>query len=522
MSKSKTAERSRREFLRDLAVTTSTVGVVGALAGCEGDPSGEAPDAALDPDAAPPEPDAALPDPDAALPDPDAAAPDPDAAPPAGEPDLQPLRGDGSHPYHYIDTIVLVQMENRSFDHMMGALALEEGRTDVDGLRAEMSNPDSEGGVHAVRPLGALTALEFDPHHGWNSCHLQWNEGANDGFVRDFETILEAGGPELVETRRGDIMGYYTRAQLPATYGLADAFTVCNRWHASLLGPTWPNRYYSHCASSGGLRANNGLCLEPTPYPALVEAGFSYKCYYTSLFFTLTINSLPQKNAVKMDAFFADCEAGTLPNVSIVEPSFFQNDDHPPADVRNGQGFIATVYEALRRSPQWNRMLVLFFYDEHGGFFDHVPPPTAQGDTREAEGFAQLGFRIPGLIAGPLARRRFAFDGVVDHASIPKQLAEVFEVPHVNERARLAGSFEGALDVELAKGANRPPPPTLPPVILPEASLDTMFKANLQQPELEDWFRKMGRAHHSSAPERRRLIRNYLLTAKRLGSIQFV
>jgi len=500
--------QDRRAFLRDAALASAA----GVLVACDDRSGASRPDAEL--------PDAALPDaaaPDAAVPD--AAVPD---AADAASRDLQPLRGDGSHPYHYIDTIVVVQMENRSFDHMLGALALEEGRTDVDGLRADMANPDSDGVSHPVWPLGARTAVEHDPGHGWGACHAQWNAGANDGFVRDFEGVVGRDGPEVSAAHRADVMGYYTRAQLPASYGLADAFTLCTRWHAALLGPTWPNRYYSHCASSGGMKANNGLCFEPNVYSTLAEAGLSYKCFYASLYFTLTLASLPDKRAEKMDAFFAACEAGTLPNVSVVEPAFFQNDDHPPADVRNGQAFIATVYEALRRSPQWDRMLVLFFYDEHGGFFDHVPPPESRGDARAAEGFDRLGFRIPGLVAGPLVRRGFAFDEVVEHSSVPRLIADVFGLAPVNERARQAGSFEGALDVSLAQGANRPPPPALPPVIVPEAALEAMLYADLRQPELEAWFRKMGMAHHASAPERRRLLRNYLLTARKLGAVQFV
>ena len=440
----------------------------------------------------------------------------PDAAP-AGEPDLVPLRGDGSHPFHYIDTLILVQMENRSFDHYFGSLSLEEGRDDVEGLRPGMSNPDRDGNPIAPAPLGENYAVSPDPGHGHRASMNQWNEGACDGFVRDYQDRIGGGDP----THAPWIMGYYTRRELPTSYGLADAFTLCDHWFCGLRGPTWPNRYYSHCASSGGLTGNDGLCSEPTPYTTLAEAGGSYRVYYTSLYFLLTITSVRQKNAVKMDRFFADCEAGTLANVNIVEPAFLMNDDHPPADVRNGQAFLATVYEAVRRSPQWNRCLMLIFYDEHGGFHDHVSPPESQGDTRGGDAFGRFGFRIPGLLIGPLVRRGQVFQGTVDHASVPALVSHVFGLPHVNERSRLSGDFAGALDLALVQGANRPPPPRLPALNLPEDALDLALYAELQQPELEVWFRKMGMAHQASLPERRRLLRNYLLNAKRLGAVRF-
>lgn len=526
---------SRREALRTLAVAAGGAALGGYVPGCTSgvdfpDPSdagadARARDAAL-PDAGP---DAALPDAaalpaDAATASPDAANPDaaqdaaaPDAA--AGEPDLVPLRGDGSHPFHYIDTLIIVQMENRSFDHFFGSLSLVEGRDDVEGLRPGITNPTSDGRAVAPAPLGDVYAVSPDPGHGHGSTMDQWNDGACDGFVRDFEGRVRSAGADPAQAEW--VMGYYTRRELPISYGLAEAFTLCDHWHCGMRGPTWPNRYFSHCASSGGLTANNGLCSEPTPYTALAEAGGSYRVYYTSLYFLLTITSVPQKNAFKMDKFFADCEAGTLANVNIVEPSFLQNDDHPPADVRNGQAFIATIYEAIRRSPQWNRCLMVVFYDEHGGFHDHVNPPESQGDPRGGEAFGRFGFRIPGLVIGPLVKRGHVFHEVLDHSSVPGLISRVFDLDHVNDRSRLAGDFAGALDLSLVQGANRPPAPALAPMQLPEDALDNALYADLHQPELETWFRKMGMAHQASLPERRRLMRNYLLNAKKLGAVRF-
>ncbi len=530
---------SRREALKKLAVATGGAALAGYVPGCTDDRSSafvedldlgrqvdltsSAQDLGRQGDLTIGPPDGGPPDgmlPDGMLPD---RMPTDQAVPDASmtEPDLLPLRGDGSHPFHYIDTIIIVQMENRSFDHYFGALRLLEGRLDVDGLTGQEVNLTAAGLPISPTHLQGNYAISPDPGHGRQSSLHQWNDGQNDGFITDWERRLTPPA-EGEADRLPWVLGYYNRDDLPASYGLADAFTLAHRWHCSLLGPTWPNRYFSHCASSGGLTSNNGFIDEPTPYLSLAEAGGTYKTYFTSLFFTLTITSLTDKRAVKLDEFFRDCEQGTLSNVNIVEPSFFENDDHPPQDVRNGQAFLATIYEAVRRSPQWNRCLMVVFYDEHGGFHDHVPPPESLGDVRAAEGFDRLGFRVPGLIIGPLVKRGAVLDTVVEHSSVPSLISNVFGLPHVNERSRLAGDLGDALDLALVSGSNRPPAPVLPPVILPEVCIEQAMHAAMNQPELQTWFRQMGMGHHASLPERRRLLRTYLERAHRMGTIRLV
>ena len=284
---------------------------------------------------------------------------------------------------------------------------------------------------------------------------------------------------------------------------------------------TWPNRFFSHCATSNGLTGNDGFIDAPTPYPALAEAGYTYNNYFHSLFFAATITSLRgQLNALKQHVFFEQAAAGTLPNLSIVEPSFFLNDDHPPSDVRLGQAFLATVYEALRTSPCWPRTLMVVFYDEHGGFFDHAVPPPSAGDAIGGP-FARLGFRVPGLVIGPLVKRGFVLDSVVDHASVPSLISNLFEIPHVNERSRLAGDLGEALSLELVLGANRPTPPALAPIDIPVAVLERALRADSGQPELQRWMRQAGRAHHDSLPERRRMMRRYLALTRRLDTVRY-
>src|SRR5262249_3911563 len=142
-----------------------------------------------------------------------------------------------------IDTFVVLCMENRSFDHYFGSLALVEGRADVDGLTGAETNRAPDGATVAVHPLETYTPA--DPPHDWDSAHTQWDRGANDGFV-----IAHAGADQA------DVMGYHVRAQLPVSYALADQAALCHRWHCALLGPTWPNRFYLHAATSKGQKTN--------------------------------------------------------------------------------------------------------------------------------------------------------------------------------------------------------------------------------------------------------------------------
>ena len=492
-------EPNRRGALKRLGLTAG--GLALGVAACdetEGDAQPLAPpDAAPDVDVA-----------DQGPIDAGADAQDPDAARPPT--DLEPLRGDGSHPFHYLDTLVVLQMENRSFDHVFGSLSLLEGRTDVDGLAEGMSNPGPDG-VVPIFPLGDDFAVSPDPPHGHRDALLQYGDGAMDGFVAAY-------------SRRGatrEVMGYYTRDELPVSYALADHFTLCHRWFAGAMAPTWPNRYFTHCATSDGELSNGNFIQAPTLYPALRERGLRFGTYFHNLFFSATIRSLVDSGARKHDQFFEDAANGDLPNVAIVEPAFFLNDDHPPADVRLGQAFLGSVYAALRASPQWDRCMLVVLYDENGGFFDHAPPPLSRGDERADAGFGRLGFRIPGLVAGPLARRGAVLDTVVEHSSLPKLIADIFELDPLNERAELAGDLGDALDLSYVRGLDRPPPPELPMAPLPMQALLRGLRADSGQPELQAWMRQMGFAHHDSLPERRRGTKAWLDHARRLGAVAF-
>src|SRR5262249_45120526 len=177
---------------------------------------------------------------------------------------------------------------------------------------------------------------------------------------------------------QADVMGYYVRAQLPMTYALADGSALCARWFCSVLGPTWPNRFYLHCATSNGVNSNVPAVGLRSICAVVDGAGLTSRNYYSDAAWAsggyLKFNGLAGINN-----YLSDAAAGTLPNFSIIDPGFFgsmANDDHPSHDVRLGQAFIGTIFRALAQSPQWARSLFVLTYDENGGFFHPLPPPT--------------------------------------------------------------------------------------------------------------------------------------------------
>jgi phospholipase C len=347
-----------------------------------------------------------------------------------------------------IDTVVVVMMENRSFDHVFGSYSLKEGRAEVDGMTADMQNLAQDGSPVAVAE--AMIDCVQDPPHGWNSSHDQFNGGSNDGFVREYQDSHPTASP-------GEVMTYQTRLTMPISYALADAYAVPNRWFCSVMGPTWPNRFYGHAGSSSALKGNSlpsegGLYTFPTVWSKLDEIGVPWAYYYTDLpFLALFENHIRPETAALLEDFFADAEHGRLPPVVWIDPGFSFNDDHPPHPVGRGQEFLASVYRALANSPHWETCLLIITYDEHGGFFDHVPPPTTDDDHVE-DGFDQLGFRIPVVVAGPYVKPGTS-DVVFDNTSWIKYICDTYGIEPWTRRIAAANSVAVLLDTDrMARG----------------------------------------------------------------------
>lgn len=378
-----------------------------------------------------------------------------------GDVELQPEELD-------IETVVFVMMENRSFDHYLGSLALEgRGFDRVDGLRPGLSNA-SPRGVN-VAPFHLAERCIADPPHSWTSSFEQVNGGAMDNFVREYhETLLDDG---FSGESDGDVMGYHTRDQLPFLYALADEFAVCDQWFSAVRGPTWPNRMYMHSATSNG-RMNNAFPADinvgftwPTIYDRVRDGGLEWKAYFGDLSLLLLWGHLrAQTNRiVGFEQFVDDARSGRLPHVAQIEPTFFgpsANDDHPPHDFERGQAFLSMVVNAVAQGPQWQKSLIIVTYDEHGGFYDHVAPPTVP-DERSAEGFGQLGVRVPSIVISPYTNPMVSSE-VREHSSIPAFIEWLYGLSALTIRDRNANFLRETLDRRRIRNANPRSAPNLP------------------------------------------------------------
>ena len=355
-----------------------------------------------------------------------------------------------------IDHIVVLMLENRSFDHMLGYLSLEGGRGDVDGLKADMFN-DHDGQRYAIHHLDrtAFTPAE-DPDHSGEATTVQIADGAMSGFVDSFAAKLASRGAGNLDP--GLVMGHYNATDLPVYDHLAAEFCVCDRWHSSVPGATWPNRLYALAGRADGSRDDKPSGQKPLyALPSFVRhldahrvswRWYSYdpgtlRCvdrhYWmgnydrfayvdkTKLSWSTEAEELPVIDASSA-SFLEDAANGHLPSVAWLDPNFKDlnlyggdsNDDHPPSDVRDGQALVLAVYHALASSPQWKKTMLVITYDEHGGFFDHVPPPAAPDDDPQL--FGQYGIRVPAIVVSPWVTRSKASNTLFDHTSIIKTI----------------------------------------------------------------------------------------------------
>lgn len=362
-----------------------------------------------------------------------------------------------------IQSVVIVMMENRSFDHFVGSYSLLEGRS-VDGLRNGFTNPRPDGSLVASFRSG-LRCVD-DPPHSWSAGHRQVDNGANDGFVSEYHSRLVNNGidPALAD----EAMGYFTRADLPIHYALADEFALCQRWFSAVLGPTWPNRMYLNTAQSNG-RMNNDLppltvgFTWPTIWDRLNDAGIDWKSYFGDLPFLFLWGRLraQQNHFGRFEEFLDQARSGTLPAVCHIEPIYQFNSDHPPQDTALGQAFLSSILSSIAEGPQWARTMVILCYDEHGGFFDHVAPPIV-ADERAADGFGQLGVRVPGIVISPYTKRGYVSSTLHEHSSVPAFLEWLFGLPPLTVRDANANYFLDTFDLRRIRNADPRPFPGLP------------------------------------------------------------
>ena len=333
-----------------------------------------------------------------------------------------------------IEHVVVVMMENRSFDHYLGWLPGARGR------QAGLTFTDRYGVPHSTHHLTDTQGCAHpDPDHSFEGGRIELNSGACDGWLRAGENDEFA-------------IGYYTDADL-AFYGKAARdWTVCDSYFSAIMAETYPNRFYQHAAQTDRIHNSTAVATMPTIWDRLAGAGIPARYYYVDVPFTALWGTTYTGISSPYARFLADAAAGTLPAVSFVDPKFLDEgtgssaDDHPHADIRAGQAFLDEVYDAVRLGPGWDKTVLVVNYDEWGGFYDHVAPPTAPDAHPE---WGLRGFRVPCLVMSPMARRGYVAKGVYDHASVLAMIEWRWGLAPLTPRDAAARNLAEVLDFTL-------------------------------------------------------------------------
>ena len=351
------------------------------------------------------------------------------------------------------DTVVVLMMENRSFDHMLGWLPGANGR------QHGLTYPDKQGIARETWPIAPdfQGCGHLDPDHTWQGIRDQFAGGRCDGFLRTPSAKL------------GDLfpISYYREGDLPILSALAKSYTTFDNYFCSMMGPTWENRLYQLAATTQ-LMENcdyprkdepRPVKIETTIFDRLREAGLTAGYYYhASPIMGLFQSRRYDGISYPIERFWTDARAGRLANVVFVDPDYSDvaedmgtsNDYHPWSNILAAEGFVAQVHDALKAGPQWDRMVFVLNFDEHGGFFDHVPPPACADDT-EVEGpdLKRLGFRVPAIAMGPFAPRKIEKAGPYEHCSVLKMIEWRWSLKPLRLRDRMAKNLAEALDFSI-------------------------------------------------------------------------
>ena len=391
--------------------------------------------------------------------------------------------------------VIVVMLENRSFDCMLGMLYPSSGR--FDGLVGTETNVwrRQDGSQQVIQvwkdpDLNARTVCIPDPDPGelFSDIRMQINGALNPGG-QSMSGFVDNYMRQPVTTADPDphaVMHYFTPDQVPVISELARAFGVSDRWHASAPCQTWPNRFFAHTGTACGYVNNS-----PTHFPYTMETVFnrldsvgqSWRVYLHDIPQSATLSCLWRSALTNFryfdEDFAADAAAGTLPAYSFVEPRYFANtvenrlpnNQHPPHNLAYGEELIASVYNALRSGPAWKNTLLVITYDEHGGCYDHVVPPPAtspDGQIPDGFGFDRFGVRVPAVIVSPYVRQgsiiRPPGQTPFDHTSILATLREMFRFDALTARDAAAPDLSGAL---MPQATNIGPASIVAPAIPP-------------------------------------------------------
>ncbi|GAB2234772.1 hypothetical protein Droror1_Dr00004037 [Drosera rotundifolia] len=407
-------------------------------------------------------------------------------------------QGSASYQFPYpIKTVVVLVQENRSFDHMLGWM--KSLYPEINGVTGDETNPldTSDPNSKLIKFGDSSVFVDPDPDHSIQAIYEQvfgeqWSE---ESAAKKLKPTMQGFAQNANRTKAGldeTVMNGFKPDLIPVYKELVSQFAISDKWHAAMPASTQPNRLFVHSATSHGLTSNDTEKLiagfpQKTIFESVYEAGLNFGIYWQYPPATLFYRNLRKLKYLEhfhdfdLD-FKSHCKEGKLPNYTVVEQRYFDlkilpgNDDHPSHDVSQGQKFVKEVYEALRASPQWNEILFVIIYDEHGGFYDHVPTPVDGvpapddniGPAPYYFKFDRLGVRVPAFFispwiepgtvlhepSGPEATSQF------EHSSIPATVKKLFNLKDfLTKRDAWAGTFEGLL--------TRKTPRTDCPVTLP-------------------------------------------------------
>jgi len=334
-------------------------------------------------------------------------------------------------PQSGIEHIVVVTMENRSFDHFFGWIP------GADGKQAGLSYADANGVSHPTYSLAPdYTGCPHpDPDHSYSGSRICYDKGVMDGFLRDPANDVFA-------------IGYYGSADLPFYSALAQQYLACDRYFAAILGPTFPNRLFLWSAQTDRLDDSVSISSLPTIFDRLAAAGVSHRYFFNNVPFLAMWGTKYLASMGLFPEFLLRAATGTLPAVSFVDPIYTVlddgtgNDDHPHADIRNGDAFLSQVFRAVATGTSWRNTVLIINFDEWGGFFEHVAPPRAVSannvDTDQVNGEVLLGMRVPTVVASPFTRNTGmapqVSHTVFDHTSVLKLIEWRWSLPPLTAR----------------------------------------------------------------------------------------
>jgi phospholipase C len=354
-----------------------------------------------------------------------------------------PGRPEGTPSMPQIEHIVVLMMENHSFDALLGMVPVQvPGRRSVDGFRFRHgkpinANPDASGHPVVAQHASSPCQLSGEPSQSWNASHQAYDNGRNDGFVTGSAPVA---------------MRFWDQRDIPFTYSLVEHFPLGERYFSSVLGQTFPNRSYLFAATSQGT-INDTIAASPPANGSIFDRldahHVDWAVYYEPPSFPSfelvpgTDTPARASRVRTFSRFQSDLAAGRLPQVTFLDPNYETTSEENPQDIQLGERYIAQVVNALMAARTWKHTALFIAYDEHGGYYDHVPPPAAIPPDSIAPlltpddvpgGFDRYGFRVPLIVVSPWARARYVSRVTQDHTSIAAFIERKWDLPAMTFR----------------------------------------------------------------------------------------